>query len=124
MKLYRVMRVDADGKPKVGVRGTMLGVRPTDPLNTSPKAVADVAAVNDSALVHPGEGLSTSPNPASRIARKGEAVYEIETADLDASLTPHHDKPDHCMLEPTQSITLAEYQKLLADTRDMWHKIP
>ena len=32
MKLYRVMKVDpADGKPLVGSRGSMLGVRPTDP---------------------------------------------------------------------------------------------
>ena len=30
MKLYRVMKVAADGKPQVGTSGSVLGVRPTN----------------------------------------------------------------------------------------------
>ena len=76
MRLYRVMRVAADGKPVVGTRGSMLGVRPTDPANTNPRAVFDVGAAHDGDLVYPGEGLSTSPNPNARWARRAEALFE------------------------------------------------
>lgn len=123
MKLYRVMKVAADGKPVVGTTGSKLGVRPTDPTNTDPKAVFDVPAVNDSDLVHPGKGLSSSPDPNSRRPRRGEAVFEIETDDLDPDIHPHHDKPDHCLLEPSRPMTLGEYQQALADTRDLWHRL-
>ena len=62
MKLYRVMKLDADGKPLIGKRRNMLGVRPTDPNSKDPKRVFDVRAVNDADPVIPGEGLSTSPD--------------------------------------------------------------
>ena len=123
MKLYRVMKVAADGQPVVGTSGSMLGVRPTDPANRDPKAVSDVSAVNDTDLVHPGKGLSTSPNPNSRQPRRNQAVFEIETDDLGPDLKPNHDKPDHCLLEPVRPMTLGEYQQALADTRDLWHQV-
>ncbi len=123
MKLYRVMKVAADGKPEIGTSGSMLGVRPTDPNNTNPKAVFDVDAVNDADLVHPGKGLSTSPDPNSRQPRRGQAIFEIETDELGADLAPNPDKPGHCLLEPSQAMTLGEYQQALADTRDLWHQV-
>src|SRR5882762_5169024 len=104
------MKVAADGKPLVGTSGSMLGVRPTNPANTDPKRRSDVAAVNDADLVHPGEGLSTSPDPNSRAPRRGEAVFEIETDDLGPDVQPHHDKPGHCLLRPVRSMPLGEYQ--------------
>jgi hypothetical protein len=119
VKLYRVMKVAADGKPEIGTRGSMLGVRPTDPNATNAHPVFDVTAVSGTDLVHPGEGLSTSPDPNSRQPRRGQAVFEIETDDLGPDLTPHHDKPGHCLLEPSRAMTLTEYQQALADTRDL-----
>ncbi len=123
MKLYRVMKVAADGKPLVGTSGSMLGIRPTDPNNTNPSAVADVAAVDDADLVTPGEGLSTSPNPNPRQPRRNQAIFEIETDDIGPDLKPNHDKPNHCLLEPVRPMTLGEYQQALADTRDLWQQV-
>lgn len=123
MKLYRVMKIDSDGKPMVGTRGSMLGVRPTDPLTTLPNPVFDVAAITDSDLVHPGEGLSTSPNPRARRPRKAEAIFEIETDDLNPDLLPHHDHPNHCLLEPARPMTLREFQLALSYTRDLWIRL-
>jgi hypothetical protein len=124
VKLYRVMKVDpADGKPQVGIRGSMLGVRPTDPNTTNPRPVFDVKAVNDADLVHPGEGLSTSPDPNSRKPRRAEAVFEIETDDLGLDLAPDEDHPGHVLLEPARMMTLGEYQQALADTRDLWRRL-
>ena len=123
MKLYRVMKVAPDGKPEVGTSGSMLGVRPRDPNNANPKAVFDVSAANDVDPVLPGEGLSTSPDPTSRQPRRNQAVFEINTDDLGPNLQPNHDKPSHCLLEPGQVMTLADYQQALANTRDLWNRI-
>lgn len=82
MKLYRVMKVDADGKPRVGTKGCMLGVRPTDPANTDPRRRFDVDAVTDTDLVSPGKGLSTATTPAILVVRGGEAPFVIESDDL------------------------------------------
>lgn len=123
MKLYRVMKVAADGKPQVGTSGSMLGVRPTDPTNTNPQAVFDVDAVSDTDLVYPGKGLSTSPLPNSRRPRSNQAVFEIEEDELGPDLRPHHDKTGHCLIEPARTMTLGEYQRALADTRDLWQQV-
>ncbi|WP_320687914.1 Tse2 family ADP-ribosyltransferase toxin [Gemmata algarum] len=123
MKLYRAMRVAADGKPEVGTSGSMLGVRPTDPSNTNPKSVSDVRAEVGTDVVNPGEGLSTSPDPNSRQPRRHQAIFEIETDDLGPDLKPNHDKPGHCLLEPAQPMTLVEYQQALAATRDLWQQV-
>jgi hypothetical protein len=123
VKLYRAMKVDTDGKPLVGTRGSMLGVRPTDPTNTNPTAVFDVDAVNGTDLVRPGEGLSTSPDPKARKPRRSEAVFEIETDDLGPDLTPKHDGPNHCLLQPSTPLSLSDYQQALANTRDLWKRV-
>jgi hypothetical protein len=117
------MKVDADGKPMIGTRGSMLGVRPTDPTNMNPGAVFDVDAMNDTDLVYPGQGLSTSPDPKSRKPRRHEAVFEIETDDLGPDLEPNSDRPGHCLLQPTQPITLGQYQQALANTRDLRKRV-
>jgi hypothetical protein len=49
-----MMKVDADGKPRVGTRGYILGVRPTDPGNARrhPDAAERVVAAVQRALFH------------------------------------------------------------------------
>jgi hypothetical protein len=125
VKLYRLMKVAADGKPLVGTRRNMLGVRPTDPTNRDPKKVFDVRAVSDADLVFPGEGLSTSPDRDAQARRVGrrEAVFEIDTTQLDAALAPKADRRNHCLIEPSRPMTLAEYQQALADTRELWARV-
>jgi len=123
VKLYRVMKVAADGKPLVGTRRNMLGVRPTDPNNNDPKRRFDVAAANDDDAVSPGEGLSTSLNPGRMRIGADEALFEIETDDLGPELVPNPDHPPHCLIEPSTTTTLGEYQQALADTRDLWQQV-
>ena len=123
MKLYRVMKVDpADGKPLVGTRGGMLGVRPTDPTATNPSTVADVTAVNDTDVVQLGRGLSTSPDPNFRVPRRGEAMFVIETDDLGPEVKSHQDHPGHVTIGPASETTLGDYQRALAGTRDSWKR--
>src|SRR5262249_42948252 len=119
----RVMKVAADGEPLVGTRRNMLGVRPTDPANKDPKRKFDVAAVNDADTISPGEGLSTSQNPAILRANPGEAIFEIDTDDLASDLVENPDHPPHTLIQPLVPTTLGEFQRALADTRDLWQRV-
>jgi hypothetical protein len=116
------MKVDADGKPLVGTRRNMLGVRPADPTSAT-KRKPDVAAVNDTDLVSPGEGLSTSSTPATFRVDRGEAIFEIETADVGPELVENPDNPPHTLLQPAAAMPLGEFQQTLADTRDLWKRV-
>ena len=120
MKLYRVMKVDTDGQPRVGTRRNMLGVRPFDPANKDPRRKFDVDAVNGSDSVLPGtkKGLSVSSTPARLIANNDEAVWEIDDTELPPELVPVRDRPPHHILEPRRPMTLDEYQDALIATRD------
>lgn len=123
MKLYRVMKLDADGKPLVGTRGYMLGVRPTDPNNKDPKRRSDVAAVNPGELVHLGEGLSTWVFSGKLKIRATEALFEIESDDLGAELAPFPDHGFHCLIQPSAPMALGAFQQALAATRDLWRRV-
>jgi len=117
------MKVGPDGKPLVGTRRSMLGVRPTDPNNADPKRRFDVVATNDADTVSPGEGLSTSLDPRSLRAGPGEKFFVLETNDLAPELVPNPDNPPHCLLQPSAPTTLGEYQQALEDTRDLWQPV-
>ena len=87
MKLYRVMKIDVDGKPLVGSGSMMLGVRPTDP--TQPYKQFDVPAVKGQDLIHPGAGgMSCYENPAAIAIQPNKKLilWSIETEDLPTDL--------------------------------------
>ncbi|QEG32000.1 hypothetical protein GobsT_68490 [Gemmata obscuriglobus] len=101
----------------------MLGVRPTDPTNKDPRRLPDVGAVNDADVISPGEGLSTSQDVKQLRANPGEAIFEIESDDLGSTLMANPDRPPHCLIQPATTCTLGQFQKELADTRDLWRPV-
>lgn len=112
------MKVDADGKPQVGTRGYMLGVRPQGQTGRP-----DVNAAADTDVVKPGEGLSTSLLPEKLKVGKNEAMFAIETDALGSVLEAVPDRSPHYLIQPQQDVTLAEFQQSLADTRDLWERV-
>jgi hypothetical protein len=120
------MKVDVDGKPLVGKRRNMLGVRPFDPNNKDPRRKFDVAAVNGGDPVLPGtkRGLSVSETTAKLVPASNEAIWEIDSDDLLPYLRPVPDRPPHNVIEPMAPMTLDEYQAALIATRDSWVRIP
>jgi len=122
VKLYRVMKLDADGKPLVGKRRNMLGARAFDPDSKDPRRRFDVAATEDSDLVIPGilNGLSVSTTFDHLPLGQDEAVWEIEEAELLPFLIAVPDREPHHILEPIRPMTLADYQAALSATRDLW----
>lgn len=122
MKLYRKMLMAADGLPVVGSDRNMLGVRPADP--AFPNKIRDVGATLPTDPVRPGKGLSVYNDPGEIPARVAGEMWEIDTDLLPPGLAHvQRGKPAHYHIEPSYLMTLGEYQKLLADTRDLWQHV-
>jgi hypothetical protein len=63
--------------------------------------------------------------PGRQHAGKGEALFRIDTDELTGVLAVNPDRPPHCLLEVPRGerVTLADFQDLLADTRDLWEQV-
>ena len=122
MKLYRVMKMDAEGKPLVGNGSMMLGVRPTDP--TQPNRRTDVRAVVGSDIVRPGEGgLSCYTDPTSITIQSNKLIlWSIDAGDLPPELQAEDAGDPHYHIEPASDTTLDDLQDQLASTRDLWQR--
>jgi hypothetical protein len=122
VKLYRVMKVAADGKPVVGNGSMMLGVRPTDPAR--PNKRADVPAVSGADLVQPGDGgLSCYDDPAAITIQSARLLlWSMDPDDLPPELVLQEAGAPHHHIEPGRAVTLDRFQELLATTRDFWRR--
>ncbi len=124
-ELFRGMKEDTKGMPEIGESSRGLGVRPG----------FDVPATDPGDLVRPGQGgMSVSPDdpqslpyfrrPPALGGTSKDPVWRISEADLGNDL---HYRPDparsgHGFVEPSRSMTLAEYQRALAQTQRLWQK--
>jgi len=127
--IYRAMIVDpTDGKPMVGIRRGMLGVRPTDPTNTIRGRQFDVPAVVGSDSVSPGrcQGLSANLAYSNIQAGPKDEIWQLEIAilarfELIAEIDPTDS--DHIVIAPVAVTTLEVFQNALQFTRDFWNRL-
>lgn len=131
MKLYRAMTPAVDGLPQVGPSARKLGVR-----NLGHAPNQDVDALDPSDIVTPGVGgMSVAPNdpinldhrrrPPEIGGGKGkDPVWVIDEADLGTDLRYLQDdgNENHGVVEPSQPMTLVEFQESLASTRAKWQR--
>jgi len=129
VKLYRAMKVAADGLPEVGPSARMLGVRRGDQAPHN-----DVIAVAPSDPVLPGTGgMSVAPKdpanlpknrrPASLGGTGKDPVWEIDDTDLGEDLQFSQDTSTHGVVEVKVEMTLDEYEQALAATRGKWRRV-
>lgn len=126
-KLFRAFKVDADGAPKCGTAGSMLGVRPIDVEK----------ALDAENKVHPGlGGLSVTPDDPKRMkpflrppslgGHGTRPIFMIASTALGAALSyrpdPTHPR-DHGFVEPASVMKLEAYQVRLAATRSDWKEV-
>ncbi|HVK17519.1 MAG TPA: hypothetical protein VM533_11275 [Fimbriiglobus sp.] len=120
MKLYRKMKVVADGKPRVGDSFGTLGVRPS---TRTTGRTSDIT-VDATGMVHRGtEGMSTFDTPNQLDSRHVDWVIESDAIGGDLSVEASPTTPGRYHIVPARSMTLAEYQYLLAETRDLWERV-
>jgi len=123
--LFRGMKENANGYPKIGASARTLGVRPG----------SDLPALNPDDLVQPGQGgLSVSPDDPMNLPRHRrppdfegvgkDPVWGITDGDLgdDLAYRPDPTQSGHGFVEPARPMTLNEYQNALAQTQYRWTK--
>jgi hypothetical protein len=123
--LYRGMNADGD-YPEVASSAKGLGVRTSgDDADIVPDA---------NGLVHPGAGMSVSPNdpnflPRFRRPREhggGTAkhpVWAILEDELPDALVFVPDSPEHGVIGPVDSMPVEAYEAALAETQRAWRKV-
>jgi hypothetical protein len=132
MKLYRAMMKGDDGLPVVGRSSRRLGVRTS--ADVLPNVEPDVTAIDPDDIMNPASGgISTAPNdvmnlPPLRLpvhlgGRGRDPVWYIDASDLGPDLTARQDSPTHAMIEPSRSMTLAEYEAAITETRAKWSQV-
>jgi hypothetical protein len=125
-ELFRGMKEIANGMPETGASSRTLGVRPG----------FDVPATDSGDLVLSGQGgMSVGPDdpqtlpsfrrPPGLGGTSKDPVWRITVADLgtDLQYRPDPARAGHGFVEPARSMTLAEYQRALAQTQRFWQRI-
>lgn len=123
--IFRAMKAEADGLPKVGRSGRGLGVRIDGPTRD--------LAVGQAGTVEPGRGgmsvaLDAALNlPKHRLPRSlgGEGrdpVFAMVSVEIPRSLLVRSDRYPHAFVEPVRRCLLADFESALASTRPLWRK--
>jgi hypothetical protein len=128
MKLYRRMRADTDGKPLVGDRFGMLGVRPK---GRAGRSDVDAAAPTDvvRASARKGKSVNADVSNVPRPAGDEFVLWVLDVPDddpatvLGTQLVADPDRPPHHVIRPSRDISLDAYQRALADTRAHWQLV-
>ena len=129
MFLFRAMQPDPrDGKPLVGTRRGMLGVRSADPTDLPPQKPDMPGAASGSDFVYPGrcEGMSTNTVRATIVPKRVEVVWMIDASlltgwNLASEIDPQNS--EHVIITPGGEMTLDEFQTALRLTRDAWVRV-
>lgn len=123
--IFRAMKAEADGLPKVGRSGRELGVRIDDPTRD--------LAVSEDGTVGPGTGgmsvaLDTARNlpkprrPRSLGGQGRDPVFTMFTAEAPPALLVRTDNYPHALVEPSRRCPFRDFEADLASTRSLWSK--
>ena len=135
-RIYRVMKPDEDGKPKVGTASICLGIR-------VPPERDGITLVEGQ--IEPGTGgLSVRPSlqtiPVAMVSEELQAIVPgasggknhhvwqmgegpFENAPVADNLTLRPDSRYHGLLEPSVTMLFEDFQNALAATRDSWSDV-
>ncbi|MGH9892176.1 MAG: hypothetical protein ACREA0_09385 [bacterium] len=123
--VFRAMRADLDGQPRVGRSARGLGVRITG-------RFADLPVGADGS-VQPGTGgmsvavgearhLPKHRRPRSLGGEGRDPIFSLHMAELADGLAVRVDRDPHALIEPALRCPLPDYEQALASTRPSWSK--
>ena len=121
--IFRAMKAEADGLPRVGRSGRELGVRIDGPVRDIP--------VGEDGMVEPETGgmsvaLDAAENlPKPRLPRLlgGEGrdpVFTMFAGEIPGTLALRPDRYPHALVEPGCRCALRDFESDLAGTRPFW----
>jgi hypothetical protein len=123
--MFRAMKTEADGFPKVGRSSREIGIRIEGPIRDIPVA--------EDGTVEPGTGgmsvaLDAAKNlPKPRLPRSlgGEGrdpVFAMLRAEVPETLLPRVGRYPHAFVEPVRRCSVLEFESDLAGTRPLWSR--
>lgn len=124
--MFRAMKAESDGRPKIGRSSRELGIRIVGPIRDLP--------VGEDGMVEPETGgmsvaLDAAQNlPKPRLPRSlgGEGrdpVFTMPRTEIPETLILRVDRHPHAMVEPIRRCLLVEFESGLASTRTFWSKV-
>jgi len=123
--IFRAMKAQADGLPKVGRSGRELGVRVDGPTR-------DIT-VGEDGTVEPGKGgMSVALDAALNLPRHRlpkllggqgrDPVFYMVRGNIPLALLLRQDRYSHALVEPGRRCPLPVFESDLASTRSLWSK--
>ena len=123
--MFRAMRAEANGLPKVGRSGRELGVRVEGPTRDLPVGHDGTVEPRTGGMSVALDAAQNLPNPRLPRSLGGEGrdpVFTMRTAEVPRSLVVRPDRYPHAVVEPGRRYPLCDFELDLASTRSRWSK--
>lgn len=123
--MFRAMKEEVDGLPKVGRSGRELGVRidgPTRDLPVGKDGTVEPATGGMSVALDAAQNLPKPRLPRSLGGEGRDPVFTMFTGGVPATLLLRLDRYPHALIEPSRRCPLSHFETDLAGTRTFWSK--
>jgi len=117
--IYRYMKPDLDGSPKVGPKYGLLGVRPDKDIKVEKDGTVG-SFINWTGV----EGLSINRMPTNDRSNPSDyTIYSLDPKLLPPGLDYSWDSNNHGVIYPTENMSLSKFQTLLSVTKYFWKPV-
>lgn len=117
--IYRYMKPDLDGSPKVGPKYGLLGVRPNKDIKVEEDGTVG-SFINWTGV----EGLSINRMPTNDRSNPSDyTIYSLDPKLLPPGLDYSWDSYNHGVIYPTENMSLSKFQTLLSMTKYFWKPV-
>jgi hypothetical protein len=123
--MFRAMKVEADGLPKVGRSGRELGVRidgPTRDLAVGQDGTVEPETGGMSVALDAAQNLPKPRLPRSLGGEGRDPVFTMLALEVPRTLLLRPDRYPHALVEPSRRCPLPDFESDLASTRSFWSK--
>jgi hypothetical protein len=123
--IFRAMKSEADGLPKVGRSGRELGVRIDGPNRDLVVGIDATVAPGNGGMSVALDAAFNLPKPRLPKSLGGEGrdpVFSMVRTDVPPTLLIRQDRYPHALVEPGRRCALAVFESDLASTRSFWSK--
>ena len=123
--MFRAMKEETDGLPKVERSGRGLGVRIDGPIRDLPVGeggMVERATGGMSVALDAARNLPKPRLPRSLGGEGRDPVFTMFTAGVPATLLLRMDRYPHALVEPSRRCPLSNFETDLASTRTLWSK--
>ena len=124
--MFRAMKAEPDGLPKVGRSSRELGIRIDGPIRDLPIGEDGIVEPETGGMSVALDAALSLPKPRLPRSLGGEGrdpVFTLRRAEAPETLILRVDRHPHALVEPIRRCLLVEFESDLASTRSFWSKV-